>query len=238
MARSTGLTEGGRRFGLVAAMTVVVGVVASATIAVTTPPRSGAYCRGDCVTRPWTDVADFVPRDYWWMYPMLALMPAALALAVTVHGMASTKRPLPSLTGVCLGTGATTVLLADYGIQLTAVQPALLAGEADGLSLWSQYNPHGLFIALENVGYAAWGLAFVMLGSSLARRRGGTPSAAGWAMVTGGLITLTTLVAYVVIYGDDLQYRFEVAALTITWLTLGVTGVLVAVALRQPAPRR
>ncbi len=234
----TGLTAGQRRFGMGAAVAVVLGVVVSAAVAVTTPPRSGPYCRADCVRPPWTDVAEFVPRDYWWMYPMLLLLAAAVALAVTVHGMAGGERPLPSLAGVCLGTAATALLMADYGIQLTTVQPALLAGEAEGLALWSQYNPHGLFIALENVGYAAWGLAFVLLGSSLARQRGGAASAAGWTLVAGGLLTLTALVAYALAYGADLQYRFEVAALTLTWLTLGVTGVLVAIALRRPSPRR
>lgn len=228
-----GLTAGQRRFGMGTAVAVVLGVVVSAAVAVTTPPRSGPYCRTDCVRRPWTDVAEFVPRDYWWMYAMILLLAAALALAVTVHGMAAGDRPLPSLTGVCLAAAATALLVADYGIQLTVVQPALLAGETDGLALWSQYNPHGLFIALENVGYAAWGLAFVLLGSSLARRRGGTSSAAGWTLVAGGLLILTALVAYAVAYGADLEYRFEVTALTVTWLTLAATGVLVALTLER-----
>ena len=225
-------------FAVGAAVAVVLGVVVSAALAVTTPPRSGPYCRAGCVTRPWTDVARFVPRDYWWMYAMLLLLAAALALAVTVHGMAAATRPLAGLTGVCLGTAATALLMADYGIQLGTVQPALLAGETEGLSLWSQYNPHGLFIALENIGYAVWGLAFVLLGSSLARWHRDAASAAGWILVVGGSVTLTALVAYLLAYGADLQYRFEVASLTVTWLTLAVTGVLVTVAVRRPPPRR
>jgi hypothetical protein len=118
----------GRRFGLATAVTVVVAVIVSATLAVTTPPRSGPYCRSGCLPRPWTDAASFVPRDYWWMYPMLVLLLAAVALAVTVQAMAPATRTLAGLTGVLLGTAATALLLADYGMQLAVVQPALLAG--------------------------------------------------------------------------------------------------------------
>jgi hypothetical protein len=47
-------------------------------------------------------------------------------------------------------TGWRTALIAgDYFIQLTVVQPSVLQGKVDGLLLWSQYNPHGIFIALE-----------------------------------------------------------------------------------------
>lgn len=228
----------GRRFGLVTAVTVVLAVVVSAALAVTTPPRSGPYCRSGCLTRPWTDAASFVPRDYWWMYPMLVLLLASVALAVTVHAMAAAERAMAGLTGALLGTAATALLVADYGIQLAVVQPALLAGEGGDLLLWSQYNPHGLFIALEDVGYAVWALAFVFLGSALAGRRRGAASGAGWTLVAGGVLTLLALVVYALSYRARLEYRFEVAAIAITWLTLGVAGVQLAVALRRPGSRR
>jgi len=44
---------------------------------------------------------------------------------------------------------------------LTVVQTCLPKGEVDGLSLWSQYNPHGLFIGLEDAGYLSMGVAFL-----------------------------------------------------------------------------
>jgi len=60
------------------------------------------------------------------------------------------------------------LIVVDYGIQLTFVQPALLAGEAQGLSAFTQDDPHGMFIALENVGYLLLGVAFGFLGVALA----------------------------------------------------------------------
>jgi hypothetical protein len=172
------------------------------------------------------------------MYPMLLLLLAAVALAVTVHGLADAERSLASHTGVLLGTAATTLLVADYGIQLAAVQPALLAGEGGDVVLWSQYNPHGLFIALEDVGYAVWGLAFVLLGCALAGRRRTARSTAGWTLLAGGTATLVALVAYTLAYRSALDYRFEVTAIALAWLTLATSAALVVVDLRRSPPRR
>lgn len=223
------------RFARVAAVGTVATVVVSAAVGVTTPPRSGAYCQADCVTHPYTAVARFVPRDYWWMYPLLLMLPATLMLSVAIHGLTVRGRRALSLMGVGLTVVAVALLAADYGIQLTAVQPALLAGETDDLSLWTQYNPHGMFIALENVGYTAMGAGFVFLGSALAAQETRMERAAGWALRAGGALTLLALVAYAVVYGADLQYRFEVAAIAITWLTLLAAGASLALALgRHP----
>ena len=46
------------------------------------------------------------------------------------------------------------MLMVDYYVQFTTVQTSLVKGELDGgLSVLSQYNPHGVFVALEDVGY-------------------------------------------------------------------------------------
>jgi hypothetical protein len=169
------------------------------------------------------------------MYPLLLMLLATLMLSVAIHGLTVRGRRALSLTGVGLTVVAVALLAADYGIQLTAVQPALLAGETDDLSLWTQYNPHGMFIALENVGYTAMGAGFVFLGSALAAQETRMERAAGWALRAGGALTLLALVAYAVVYGADLQYRFEVAAIAITWLTLLAAGASLALALgRHP----
>jgi hypothetical protein len=222
----------------VAAVGTVVTTLAAAAVGVTTPPRSGVYCQADCITYPYTAAAPFVPRDYWWMYPLLLMLLATLMLAVAIHGLTAPGRRVLSLMGAGLTVVAVTVLAADYGIQLTAVQPALLAGQSDGLSLWTQYNPHGMFIALENVGYTAMGFGFVFLGWALAAHETRPARVASWTLRAGGVFTVVALVGYAVVYGADLQYRFEVTAISITWLTLVATGVSLGLALnRQPTLR-
>jgi hypothetical protein len=36
------------------------------------------------------------------------------------------------------------------------LQPSLLAGETEGIAMLSQFNPHGLFIILEEPGFINW----------------------------------------------------------------------------------
>ena len=71
--------------------------------------------------------------------------------------------------GTAFGVVAATTLLGDYYVQLAVIQPSLAAGEADGLSLVTQYNPHGLFIALEELGYILTSLSLVCMVPSLRR---------------------------------------------------------------------
>ena len=218
------------RSALVVAVGTVVTAAVSLVVGITSPPRSGPYCQSDCLAYPYTDVVAFVPRDYWWMYPLLLMVLMTLLLAVAVHGWVSPPRRALSLVGLCLTAVAAAVLVADYGIQLTAVQPALLAGETEGLSLWTQYNPHGVFIALENAGFATLNLGFVFLGSALATTRPRSAAIGAWVFRAGGTLTLAVMVALATIYRAELDYRFEVAAIGLTWLTLITGGLLMAIA--------
>jgi hypothetical protein len=149
-----------------------------------------------CVAAPYTDVAAFVPRDYWWMYPALVLQVAFLVLVAAIAAAGLRRRPaapppaparwgrpaLAAVTFTVLGAG---MLVAGYGLQLFVAQPSFLAGETAGLELLSQYNPHGLFIGLENLGYAAQAVGFVFLAATLpgygscSRHVGGSSPAAG-----------------------------------------------------------
>jgi hypothetical protein len=124
-----------------------------------------------------------------------------------------------------LGWGATALVL-DYAVQLMVMQPALQAGETDGLSPWSQYDPHGMFIALENLGYALFGAAFVLLGTALATLPGAAATAIRATLVGGGALILAALVVLAAVYGARLDVRFEVAGLALSWLVLTVAGAL------------
>lgn len=215
----------------VAMLTFVMGAV-SFVVAVTTPPRSGPFCTSGCIGYPFTDAAAFVPRDYLWMYPATVLMMLFVALAVVVHGHASPSRRVFTATGVAFATIAATVLVLDYAIQLMVMQPSLLAGQTEGLSLFSQYNPHGVFIAMENVGYVAMAVAFVLLAPGF----GGRTRLEGtlrWLLAVAGGLTVLLLVVMAIGFGADLEYRFEVAAISVTWLTLTVAAALLAVWMRR-----
>jgi hypothetical protein len=219
----------------VAVLTAFVAVVFLA-MAITTLPRSGPYCQSGCVGYPYTDVAAFVPRDYLWMYPAVVLTLLTMVLVECIHHQVSPSRALLSRIAVGFTTMGATVLVVDYASQLTFLQPALLLGETEGLSPWSQYNPHGVFIALENVGYALLNLAFLFIGAAMV----GTPwklwRAAGWVFACGGALTLALLAFYSAIYRVRLDYRFEVAAIGLTWLVLIAAPVLLSIAFVRTRP--
>jgi hypothetical protein len=50
-----------------------------------------------------------------------------------------------------------------------------------------------------------------------------------WIFMLSGLVIIAALPALVILFGADLEYRFEVTALAIYWTVLIVTGVLLSV---------
>lgn len=206
-------------------------------IAVTTPPRSGPFCTSDCIGPPYTDAAQFVPRDYVWMYPAIVVAVLFLALLIAIEAHATAGRLVLARTATGLGTIATTTLAITYGLQLTVAQPKLARGETDGLSLLTQYNPDGLFIGLENVGYTGMALAFLLMGLAI-EPSGRSDRVLRWILVTGGVATVVALVVFSVAFGTDLSYRYEVTAIALTWLTLALVAATLARQHLRPALSR
>jgi hypothetical protein len=123
-------------------------------------------------------------------------------------------------------------VLADYFLQLAVIQPSVLAGEADGISLLTQYNPHGIFIALEELGYLLMSasLACMALTLSSATR---LERVVRWLFVGGLVISLAALVWLLVQYGHGRKYLFEVAVISIVWLTLIPGAFMMAMVFRR-----
>jgi len=209
----------------VAPSTAAVGVV-SLVVSVSTPVRSGPWCNDGCVAYPYTDVAAFVPRDYLWIYPEVLLVLLFVVLAACLLHWVPPQRRLSAAVAVCFAVIGAAVLVVDYGIQLTVLQPAVLSGQTEGLSALTMYNPRGVFIALENVGYAVFGVAFVFLGGALAGGSSRLERAVRWVFTVGGALILAALVLSAAIYRADLYYWFELMSLSITWLVLIGSGTL------------
>ena len=201
-------------------------------IGVTTLPRSGPNCRSACIGYPYTGGAEFAPRDYWWMYPASLMALLAVALLMTLPRRDGAVAGLAARMSVVLAAIAAGALVIDYGIQVAVVQPALIKGETDGIGLLSQYNPHGVFIALENVGYLLLGLAFAAAGVA-ADARSRLERVVRGVFGVGGALTVVALIGYALVYRADIEYRFEVAGIVIDWLVLIITGVLLGVGSRK-----
>ena len=62
--------------------------------------------------------------------------------------------------------------------------------------------------------------------------------AAGWVFTAGGGLTMALLVFYSAFYRVRLDYRFEVAAISVTWLVLIAAPVLLSIAFVRTGPVR
>ena len=149
------------RFSFYVAFTTSVVTFITFVIAFLTPPLSGPFCEVGCFEYPFTGIASRFPRDYIWMYPAIGVSLLYLVLMVCIHHYARAERKIFSHIGLSISLIASTILIVDYFVQVSVIQPSLLHGETDGIAILSQYNPHGLFIALEEIGFLLMSLSFV-----------------------------------------------------------------------------
>lgn len=219
-----------------AALTAVCAAVAL-VIGFLTPPLSGPGCVSGCFAYPYNNAAYLVPHDYFWMYPAILLAPLFLVLTACLHHYAANSRKLFGEIGLAFALVFSAAIGIDYFVQLTVMQPSLLKGETEGLALISMYNPHGIFIALEALGYLALSLSFFFTSWVLtgAKRLEGAIS---WLLRLGTIVTVVAFIGLSLAYGPDLEYRFEVTAISINWLVLVVGGILLNVFFRRAARNR
>ena len=224
----------GSRFDFWVAVLTAVATWLSFAVAVATPPKSGPFCVGVCVGYPYTDIAAYIPRDFLWLFPGLLPAPLFVLLVNGIHDRAAAEARRFSRLGVAFATMAATVLTADYFIQLRVIQPAVLRAQIDGLAPLTQYNPHGVFIALEEAGYLLMAVSFAFAAAALPARQV-LLRVIRRVFVGGAVAVLLLFVGLSIAYGFDIEYRFEVAAISVDWIVLIVTGTLFAYAYRSPS---
>jgi hypothetical protein len=152
------------RLGFWAAVLTAAVTAITFPIAVSTLPVSGPFCAANCVAYPYREVAALVPHDYVWMYPAILLWGIFVVLMACIHQAAAESKRLYSQIALVFAAMAAAVLAADYYIQIATLQPSIVKGEVEGVALVTQYNPHGIFIALEELGYLLMSLAFLFAG--------------------------------------------------------------------------
>lgn len=220
------------QLGFWMAILTTVTTTVSFGIAMTTLPISGPFCLNDCVTYPYETVADRVPRDFLWMYPALLIAPSVVLLLACLHHYAAAEQKLFSQISVIFAAIYAALISVDYYMQIAVVQPSLLRGEFEGVALLSQYNPHGIFIALEDLGYVMLALAFLLIAPVFTGKER-LASVLRWLFRISSLLALGGFLLYQLIYGHNLDYRFEVFVIAVDWTTVIVAGVLLAIFFRR-----
>lgn len=201
-------------------------------IAYNTPPLSGPYCTDGCFSYPYSDIASRFPRDYIWMYPAILLCLAYYVLMTSIHYYAPNEKKIFSHIGLSFALISAATFVIDYFLQVSVIQPSLALGETDGIALLSQFNAHGVFIVLEEIGFFMMSLSMLCM-APVFEGKTRSEKAIRWLFVSCFALTTISFILYSAFYGIYREYRFEVATISINWLTLLASGPLLSLVFRR-----
>jgi hypothetical protein len=191
-------------------------------------PPAGPFCPGDCMTYPFPDILDYYPRDYYWMYLAVFQLFAYVIFMTANHYMAPDSRKVYSFSAIAFALISAIVLLGAYFIQFTVVPISVLKGETEGIALLTQYNGHGIFIALEELGYLCMSISFLFL-AFVFSKHSRLEKAIRLLLFLPLIITVLSFIYFSIKFGIDRSYRFEVATISVNWLVTICIGILVAI---------
>ena len=226
------LSTSASQFGYYSAILTTGITILTFGFAMVAIPISGANCPGNCVEYPYLDTVSQFPRDFLWMPLAIGLVLAYVALMASIHTYASSQKKIFSQVGLSFALIAATILAADYFIQFSVIPMSLTNNETEGLAMLIQYNPHGVFLALEELGYLVMSLSFLFMAPVFVNKSG-LESAVRWIFVIAFILVIVALVVISINYGLDRQDRFEVVVLSIDWLVLILNGVLLSIVFRR-----
>lgn len=226
------LSKSSVSLGFYSSILTVVVTIGTFIVAFLTPPLSGPLCKAaTCYEYPFNDIVSRFPKDYYWMYPAILLSILVIILAVCLHHYAKAEKKIFSQIGVIFTVFGSMILITDLFLQLSVIQPSLLKGEADGILLLTQFNPHGVFIVLEELGYWLISIGFLFMALIFGGNK--LEKLARWIFITSFFLTNLTFVWFLVQYGTFREYRFEITAISINWLTLIVSGIILSLLFRK-----
>ncbi|MBX4187129.1 MAG: hypothetical protein KW802_02635 [Candidatus Doudnabacteria bacterium] len=211
-----------------ACVTTCILTLVTFIMAFMTPPLSGPFCAStSCYTYPYLDIANRFPRDYWWMFIAILQLIVLVIFITVLHLSAPSDKKTWSLAGLIFAVVSVAILLSDYFVQVSVVQPSVLKGETGGIALLSQYNPHGIFIALEELGYLLMSLGLGLMAPVLGADR--LSKIVKWIFVSCLVLTVLSFAAIIAAYGINREYRFEIASITFNWIALILGSGLLSV---------
>jgi hypothetical protein len=173
--------------------------------------------------------------DYAVFVPAFLLAPVFVVLLACIHDQAPPDKKVFSQIGLSFAVVYAGLIASDYFVQWTVVLPSILSNETGGLSLFSLYNPHGLFVALESLGYIMMNVALLSL-SAVFAGRSRLERAIRWLFVTGFVLAVGTFGA-LSLAGSPIVV-FEVVIITINVTVLIVSGALLSLFFKRAGDGR
>ncbi|MBK8808850.1 MAG: hypothetical protein IPO21_20315 [Bacteroidales bacterium] len=213
-------------FGVYTSLLLSIITIITFGFAMTAIPPAGSYCPANCMTYPFPDILLYYPRDYYWMYLAIFQLFVFVIFGVTNHFVAQIKHKLFSFLSVVFTVISATVLLITYFTQFSVVPISVMKGETEGIALLTQYNEHGLFIAMEELGYIAMSIALFFLAFAFSKDTK-KERIIRVILIIQFILTIAAFIYYSVMLGLERGYQFEVATITINWLAIIIVGFLI-----------
>ena len=217
-----------KKIGFYSSVFLSVITVVTFAFAITAIPISGVLCPGNCIQYPFLDSLSHFPKDYIWMFLAIPLILTFLIFIVSIHSLAAQQNKIFSRIGLAFAIMSSVVLLLCYFIQFSVVPVSLMSGETDGIALITQYNPHGIFIALEELGYLLMSVCFLFV-APVFTEKNRIARSIRWIFILGFILTILSFAFILVKYGILRDYRFEIAVISIDWLVLIINGILAGI---------
>lgn len=171
----------------------------------------------------------FNPIDYTWLYPATLLAPTFVVLMACIHYYAPNNRKVFSLIGLSFAIIYAAVIITDYFIQWTVVLPSILMGEAAGLYLFTQYNHHGLFVALEAMAYLMMNTSLLFVAAVFSGGR--LELALRWLFIITFVLAILSF-AFTSLLGYEIVV-FEITVIALNCIVLIVSGILLSILFRR-----
>ncbi len=195
-------------------------------------PISGVNAPGGGLQYPYLDTLKQFPKDYFWMITAMILIITYVVFMASLHSIANKERRIFSQISLIFTVISAAILLTAYFTQISVVPVSLRNNETAGITLITQYNPHGLFIALEELGYIMMSFSFLFI-AQIFNNKGRLESFIKWIFIIAFVLTILSLIMISIRHGIERQDRFEVPALIISWLVLIINGILSSIFFRN-----
>ena len=219
-------------FGFYSSFVLSILTLVTFGFAITAIPPSGPYCPDNCMSYPFPDILLYYPRDYHWMYLAIFQLFAFVIFIVTNHFIANAANKLYTFLSISFTLISSTVLLIAYFTQFSVVPISVMKGETNGIALITQYNEHGLFIAMEELGYITMSIALFFLAFAFTKNTR-VEKIIRILLISQMFATIMAFIFYSIKFGIDRSYRFEVATITINWLVLIIVGIMIGLHYRR-----
>jgi hypothetical protein len=220
------------KFGFYSTLSLTILTIITWGFAMIAVPPSGPNCPGNCMSYPFLDILSYYPRDYHWMYFAIFQLFAYVIFVISNYFIAPSEKKLYGFISIAFALISVTVLLIAYYSQFSVVPISVMKGETEGIALMTQYNGHGMFIAMEELGYITMSISFLFLALIFSVKKR-LEKSIRLILILPFLITVLSLVVFSIKFGLDRDYRFEVATITINWLVTITVGILISISIKR-----